>query len=117
MRTCKIAHIPDQFLYNRRRPIGSAGTNGLNRAFKAEFVSLGIERFRHAVGVENEAIITLEPDGEVYHKPIEDVSAVNSDDHSRRLYRCHSLRLLFVKQRRIVAGARERDAIAFMIQN
>src|SRR5947207_15775135 len=97
MRTCKIAHVPDQFLYNRRRPIGSAGTNGLNRAFKAEFVSLGIERFRHAVGVENEAIITLEPDGEVCRQPSEHVSAVNSDDHSRRLYRSNSFQLPFVK--------------------
>src|SRR4030095_10269724 len=113
MRTGKITHVFDQFLYNRLRAIGSAGTNGLNRAFKTELVSVGIERFRHTIGVENEAIIALEPKDEICGKPIEHIS----ENHSRRLYRCYSLRLFFVKQRRILPGPRERDAIALMIQN
>src|SRR6059058_411031 len=67
--------------------------------------------------VEDEAIIALERDGEVNCEPVKHVPAVNSHDHSRRLYWRNSLRFPLVKQRRIVAGARESEAIALVIQN
>src|SRR5206468_11668116 len=96
-RTGKIAHILDNSLHNRRRTVSRAGADRLNRAVKAEFVSFSIERFRHAVGVENEAIIALERDGEIGSEPIEHISAVNSYDHSRRFYRHNSLRFSLIE--------------------
>jgi hypothetical protein len=46
-------------------PIGRAGTDRLHHALDAEFVSLGVQRFGHAVGIENEAIVAFERDSEV----------------------------------------------------
>ena len=70
IRTGKIMHVIDDSLYNRLGAIGRAGADRLDRALKTEFVSFRIERFRHAVGVKDEAIIALERDGEISSKPI-----------------------------------------------
>ena len=117
IRTGKITHVIDDLLYNRLGAVGRAGADGLHGAFDAKFVSVGIERFRYSIGIEDQAIIALEPDGKIARYPIEDVSAVNSNDHAGRFHRRNALRRPFVKQRRIVSGARKRDAVVHVIKN
>src|SRR5438094_4486670 len=94
-----------------------ASAHGLRRTIQAEFLALRIYGFGHTVGVEDEAIIALERDGEVNSKPIKHATAVNSHNHPRRFDRSHSLRRPLVKQRRVVSSAREGNAIALMVQN
>src|SRR5262249_11754203 len=52
---------------------------------RTEFVSVGIERFGDAIGVKHEAIIAFEGHGKIAGYPIEHVSAVNSEGHTRGL--------------------------------
>ena len=96
-RAGKVAYILDNSFYNRLGAVGRAGANRLDHAIKPEFISVGIERFRDAVGIKNQAIIALERDSEIGGKPIEHISAVNSYDHSGRLYGCNCLRVPFVE--------------------
>src|SRR5262249_57370069 len=69
-RTGKVAHILDDFLYNRLRAIVRSRADGLDHAIQAKLVSFSVERFGDTVGVENQAIIALERYREVNCKPI-----------------------------------------------
>src|SRR5262249_7530382 len=68
--------------YNRLRAIVCAAANRLHHAIDAELVSIGVKRFGHTVGVENETIVAVERYREIDSKPIEHASAVNSYHHA-----------------------------------
>src|SRR5262245_3989563 len=95
-RTGELSHVPDDPFYNRLRAIVRAGANRLHHAINAKLVSIGVKRLSKAVGVENETIVALERYREIDSKPIEHAPAVNSDHHSRRLYRRYGLGLPLV---------------------
>src|SRR5438094_2924787 len=112
-----ISHVIHDLLYNRLGAVSGAGAGRLDCSLKTEFVPFRIERFRHAVGVKDEAIIAIERHAEISSKPIKHISAVNSKDHARRFYRRNALQLSLVEQWRIVSTAREGDAIALMVKD
>ena len=78
-------------------PSVRAGLNGLHHPFRAEFIALRVERFGDAVGVKDQAIIAFQLDGKIARYPIEHVSTVNADGHSRRLDRSHGCGAVLIK--------------------
>src|SRR6266404_2595512 len=85
LRTDEVSQVVDQSCDNSRGPTRCARAHRLNHPFDAEFVSFRVNRFRHSIGIENQAIVPLERDGDVVCEPIKDISAVNSENHARRL--------------------------------
>jgi len=60
--------------------LGSLARTRLERTdhpFRAKFISVCIERFGHAIGVKDEAIVAFEGHGKIAGYPIEHVPAVN----------------------------------------
>jgi len=85
MRTDEVSQVVDQSCDDSRSAVHRTGTQRLDHPFDAEFVSFRVDRFRHSIGIEDQAIVALERDGDIAGEPIEDVSTVNSEDHARRL--------------------------------
>ena len=81
----KVTDVGGQAVDHSLGSLPRAGAEGSDHPFRAEFISVGIERFSDAIGVKQQAIIAFEGHGKVAGYPIEHVSAVNSEGHPRRL--------------------------------
>ena len=97
--------------------IALARTDWIMRS-EAKFVSLRVERFGHAVGVKDQAIVAFERDGKVAllsyrtHSPLSIPTTIPGGFIGVTV-----LVAALVKQRRIVPGARERHGVARVIEN
>src|SRR5207247_2971189 len=65
MRTGKVAHVLDDSFYNRRRSASRTGAHRLSHPVDAKFFAFAIERFRDALGMEDEAIVGLRGPGKL----------------------------------------------------
>ena len=97
--------------------LARAGADGSDHPFRAEFISVRIERLGDAIGVKHEAIIAFEGDGNVAGYPIEHVSAVNAEGHPGRLQNRNLAGRGAIEERRVVAAAREGHGGVFVVEN
>jgi len=78
MRAYEVTQVVNQPRQNGRSAVACARADALRHALKTEFATVGIQRFGHSIGVEDEAIISLERDNEIARHPIEDATTVNA---------------------------------------
>src|SRR6476660_6724181 len=103
----EIADIGNEAVDHSLCALARAGAEGTGHPFRAKFIAIGIERFRYAVGVKQQAIVALEGHGKIAGYPIEHVSTVNSEGHSRRLQDLDFAGRGAIEERGVVPAARE----------
>ena len=99
-------------------PFAALARTRLDHAFEAEFVSLRVERFGDSVGVKNQAIAAFERDGESRPLSYRTRSPLSIPTTIPGGFTGVTVRVAaLVKQRRIMPGAREGDAVVGVIEN